>query len=66
MMQYWRQLFDARQLKEIDFAQVYAKEFNHGTDGHNRLLLIDRMTKVLDTLHLEPEFLDKVKELLDD
>lgn len=29
-----------RQLKEIAFALIYQRLFNHGTDGHHLLLLI--------------------------
>lgn len=32
-----------RQAKEIQFAIYYAEYGNHGTDGHNRLLLIAKM-----------------------
>lgn len=29
-----------RELKEIHLAMLYSVEFNHGTDGHNRLNLV--------------------------
>ena len=38
---------DERQAKEADFALLYAKDFAHGTDGHNRLLLIARLVGFL-------------------
>lgn len=43
----WEELLNERQLKELHFAQIYAKHFNHGTDGHNRLLLIDFLADAL-------------------
>lgn len=37
-----------RDLKEIAFARLYAQDFQHGTDGHNRLLIIARLTNILE------------------
>jgi hypothetical protein len=34
-----------RQLKEIAFALVYEKFFNHGTAGHNSLLTLAELAK---------------------
>lgn len=39
----WRKLFDERQLKEIEFARLYVKDYNHGTVGHNQLLTIEKL-----------------------
>jgi hypothetical protein len=44
----WEQYLDDRQLKELRFARLYAAEFAHGTDGHNRLMLIDLLATLLD------------------
>ena len=44
----WRDYLDERELKEVGLASVYAKDFAHGTAGHNRLMLIAKMTKILD------------------
>ncbi len=45
----WRDtLIDDRQRKEIGLAEVYARDFNHGTTGHNQLMLIARLTELLD------------------
>ncbi len=41
--------FDDRQLKEIILARHYADSFAHGTDGHNRLLLIAQMSRSLES-----------------
>lgn len=43
-------LLDDRQQKECLLAITYEKEFQHGTDGHNRLLLIARLVRLLVTL----------------
>jgi hypothetical protein len=44
----WVQSLDERHQKELLFARVYAQGFSHGTDGHNRLLLINKMAELLD------------------
>lgn len=44
----WRAQLDQRQQKEIAFAELYARDYNHGTTGHNALLLINRLTELLD------------------
>lgn len=36
-----------RELSEIKLALFYEKECNHGTAGHNRLMLIAKMAKEL-------------------
>lgn len=47
--QNWRTaLLDERQHKEIAFAEVYTRDFHHGTTGHNALLLIARLALLLD------------------
>jgi hypothetical protein len=46
----WKDNFDERQLKEIEFCRIYAKEFSHGTDGHNAKLIIARFAKMMDEL----------------
>jgi hypothetical protein len=43
----WLNNFDDRQQKEIRFAQFYAKNFNHGTDGHNAKVIIAKMAELL-------------------
>lgn len=44
----WHQNFDERQLNEICFALLYLTAFGHGTDGHNRLMIIAKMAELLD------------------
>lgn len=38
-------LLDDRQRQEALLAIEYVKNYNHGTDGHNRLLLIDKLVR---------------------
>jgi hypothetical protein len=44
----WRKVLDDRQRKAIAFAETYVHEFNHGTVGHNDLVLIARLAELLD------------------
>lgn len=44
----WRKKFDERQLKEIDFCLLYAKDFRHGTEGHNGKMIIAKLAMLLD------------------
>ena len=45
----WTKQLDERQQKELLLARLYnSDELRHGTDGHNRLLLIDRLAQMLD------------------
>lgn len=37
-----------RALQELDFARTYYTSFNHGTDGHSRLVLIAKLAELLD------------------
>ena len=50
--------FTERDIQEIEFAMIYAKDFKHGTDGHNRLLIIARFSFLLDnfiSLEMKPQ-----------
>lgn len=41
-----------RERKEIEFCQVYATQFQHGTDGHNiRMLVAKLVGKIYDLQH---------------
>lgn len=44
----WQDNLDERQRKEVALARIYAADFAHGTDGHNRLLLIAKLADLLD------------------
>ncbi|HEY8310812.1 MAG TPA: hypothetical protein VIG47_09660 [Gemmatimonadaceae bacterium] len=47
---WWADDFDERERNEIRFAHIYRGEFQHGTDGHHRLLLISKLATTLDLL----------------
>jgi hypothetical protein len=49
----WRSAFTDRELKEIEFAYVYASEFAHGTDGHNAKVIIAKMQAILEANAIE-------------
>lgn len=42
--------FTKRQRKEIAFARLYARDFGHGTSGHNALIIISRLADMLRTV----------------
>lgn len=44
----WRNRLDERQRQEVAFATLYTTQFNHGTTGHNQLLLIHRLAELLE------------------
>lgn len=46
----WRYAFkfNDRQMKEIEFATVYVRDFNHGATGHNTFNVIASLVKLLD------------------
>jgi len=48
MKQYWRDTFSEREQKEIDFAEKYVRDFNHGTPGHTHFVIIARLAELLD------------------
>lgn len=46
----WAIGFTKRELKEIQFCRIYARDFAHGTNGHNERLIIAKMADLLDKL----------------
>lgn len=44
----WRNQLTEKNRKEIDWAVIYARDFNHGATGHNMLLLIAQLADLLD------------------
>lgn len=50
---YFLEQLDDRQRKELAFAEIYVAQFGHGTDGHNRLLLIAKLAALLDATETE-------------
>lgn len=49
----WTEGMDVRMKKEIEFATLYTTLYRHGTDGHNRLLLIAQLAAIIDGLIAE-------------
>jgi hypothetical protein len=43
----WENHFTPREIQEIKFAEIYAKDFAHGTTGHNALMIIAKMAALL-------------------
>lgn len=46
----WLGLLDDRQRMEIELSMLYARDFHHGTDGHNAKMLIAKMAQMLDAM----------------
>lgn len=47
----WRSVLNERELKEVEFCEMYKRSFNHGTPGHNHMILIAILAEELDRLH---------------
>lgn len=47
----WKARFTERELKEIEFSVLYARDFAHGTDGHNAKIVIAKMAELLDSIN---------------
>lgn len=43
----WFGQFDKRQQDQIRFAVIYARDFHHGADGHNNMMIIAKMAELL-------------------
>ncbi|MGB1286095.1 MAG: hypothetical protein ACPG7F_06145 [Aggregatilineales bacterium] len=43
----WTDELTEREQKEVEFALLYAANFQHGTAGHNRLMLIAKLANLL-------------------
>jgi len=48
MAEDWQLGLAEQERQEVAFAQTYVRDFGHGTAGHNRLVLIDRLAAMLD------------------
>ena len=44
--------FTEREINEIKLCVMYAEEFSHGTDGHNRMRLIAKLAKLCTDEHV--------------
>jgi hypothetical protein len=49
----WQANLPVREIAEIAFAREYAKNYRHGTTGHNQLMLISKMAGLIDWLDSE-------------
>lgn len=56
---------DERQNNELNWCLLYDAGFKHGTDGHHKLLLVARLTNLVDVAWrlLSPEQRDIVREV---
>jgi len=57
-------LLDDRQQKECLLAVTYERDFQHGTDGHTRLILIARLVRLLVTLIRQNRMLDEANRAM--
>jgi len=46
----WEKEFGEGELTEINFCNEYVLDFHHGTDGHNRMMIIAKMAVLLDMM----------------
>lgn len=44
----WRDQLDIRQRKEVELAQLYVGQYNHGTSGHLAYITLARLADLLD------------------
>lgn len=44
----WREHLDENELKDVQFSEMYATEFNHRTPGASQLTLIAKLSALLD------------------
>lgn len=44
----WFDSFDERQKSQIRFSRLYEREYHHGADGHNNMMIIAKMARYLD------------------
>jgi hypothetical protein len=57
----WQKSFDDRQRREIELARLYAKDFHHGTTGHNALMIIAKMADLLDLHEMQATMVEKAE-----
>jgi hypothetical protein len=55
----WRKQLVERAQKELELAQLYARDFNHGTSGHLSYTTMSVMAALLDTAYAEIEQLKR-------
>lgn len=49
----WLNEFDERQRKQIEFSAIYENDFHHGANGHNDMMIIAKMARMLSALEKE-------------
>lgn len=47
---WYNKVFTERELKEISFCKQYAMQYAHGTSGHHRMMIIAKLSMMLDVL----------------
>lgn len=52
----WRQGLSIREAKEVEFAQLYVRDFGHGTDGDSRLRVVAKLASLLDDAGVDQSF----------
>jgi len=57
----WQKNFDDRQRREIELARLYARDFHHGTIGHNALMIIAKMADLLDLHEMQAARVEKAE-----
>jgi hypothetical protein len=45
------EILDERQQKQVAFSREYAKNYGHGADGHNNMLIIAKLADELDRVY---------------
>lgn len=43
----WAGHLDERQLSQVRFSIIYARDFHHGADGHNNMMIIAKLVELL-------------------
>lgn len=44
----WENHFTERELSEIKWCQLYDEQFKHGADGHNRMVIVSKLCRLLE------------------
>lgn len=55
----WFEKFDERQQQQIRFSRLYAREFHHGANGHNDMMIIAKMAELMDEMERQIKGLEE-------
>jgi hypothetical protein len=55
----WMNEFSERDRREMAFACLYEADYSHGTDGHNRLLIISKLVGIANELERRVKALEQ-------